>query len=369
MEDDDFNVVTVIHVWSAPRSRSTALLYSFEARNRGTDDGTTTTVEHHPYYDNNSTIALDEPLYATWLLQESKQQQTHTNVTRPYLPYIQQAATTTMMMMRNQNDTNSNSDHDDANDNNHHEKSETKEETFDATQLLQWQIELVPLATKLQTATDTLLCHPQECHHKVIFCKHMAKFWNVYDRERDEISEYHTTTSSTNSSNSSTTTTRDRIIRYQHYHVLLLRDPLDVVTSWNAIGTNVYGNMHSNANTDPNTTTTGGGGGGNTIHEIGMVPLLQIYSALHHNNNNNNGSSGTTATTNAVFVLDAEELIQDPQRTLQRLCQHCHVPYTNAMYVLPIENVFWEQTFDSDPRSHSDIPFVSKKTLFFNNES
>ena len=33
MEEVEEVVVTVIHCWSAPRSRSTALLYSFEARN------------------------------------------------------------------------------------------------------------------------------------------------------------------------------------------------------------------------------------------------------------------------------------------------------------------------------------------------
>jgi len=31
-ESKEKRVITVIHCWSAPRSRSTALLYSFEAR-------------------------------------------------------------------------------------------------------------------------------------------------------------------------------------------------------------------------------------------------------------------------------------------------------------------------------------------------
>ena len=41
-------VVTIVHCWSSPRSRSTALLYSFESRG---DD----------------TVAIDESLYRRWL--------------------------------------------------------------------------------------------------------------------------------------------------------------------------------------------------------------------------------------------------------------------------------------------------------------
>lgn len=51
--------VTVIHCWSGPRSRSTALLYAFEARG---DD----------------CVALDEPLYRKWLLSKGD------TVSRPY---------------------------------------------------------------------------------------------------------------------------------------------------------------------------------------------------------------------------------------------------------------------------------------------
>ena len=60
---DHISTITVVHCWSAPRSRSTALLYSFEARG---DD----------------TIALDEPLYREWLLQKGD------TVERPYLANV-----------------------------------------------------------------------------------------------------------------------------------------------------------------------------------------------------------------------------------------------------------------------------------------
>lgn len=45
--DDKDNEITIVHCWSAPRSRSTALMYSFEARP--------------------DCQALDEPLYRAWL--------------------------------------------------------------------------------------------------------------------------------------------------------------------------------------------------------------------------------------------------------------------------------------------------------------
>ena len=67
--------ITIIHCWSAPRSRSTALLYSFEAR--GED-----------------TVALDEPLYRRWL--QEKIGTTSSNnygISRPYAePFLKGVA-------------------------------------------------------------------------------------------------------------------------------------------------------------------------------------------------------------------------------------------------------------------------------------
>ena len=50
---DTPTTITIVHCWSAPRSRSTALLYSFEARCQDGD-----------------TVALDEPLYRRWLCEK-----------------------------------------------------------------------------------------------------------------------------------------------------------------------------------------------------------------------------------------------------------------------------------------------------------
>ena len=53
------NQVTVVHCWSAPRSRSTALLYSFEARGK-------------------DCVAIDEPLYRDWIIKKGD------SIARPY---------------------------------------------------------------------------------------------------------------------------------------------------------------------------------------------------------------------------------------------------------------------------------------------
>lgn len=56
--------IVVVHCWTAPRSRSTALLYSFEARGSAT------------------CVAIDEPLKREWLIAQGD------NVQRPYKNYM-----------------------------------------------------------------------------------------------------------------------------------------------------------------------------------------------------------------------------------------------------------------------------------------
>ncbi|CAB9504014.1 branched-chain-amino-acid aminotransferase [Seminavis robusta] len=59
MTMDQEKKITVVHCWTAPRSRSTALLYSFEARGK-------------------NCVAIDEPLKREWLISKGNQ------VQRPY---------------------------------------------------------------------------------------------------------------------------------------------------------------------------------------------------------------------------------------------------------------------------------------------
>jgi protein-lysine N-methyltransferase EEF2KMT len=239
--------VTVVHCWSAPRSRSTALLYSFDSR----DD----------------TVALDEPLYAAWLLQQQ------TTVQRPYLSSLQAAVNGTA----------------------------TEDETTNV-----WKEELVPLQQRIRNAVQALLQKRSPFVSRgVIFCKQMAKFWNLYGSEKDEEQQFEC------SYNGQTT-----LIQLRHKHILLIRDPLDVLSSWN-----VLGGVH-------------GGSPSAIMEEMGILQLYQIY-----------------ATRNVILVVDAEELRLDPEGTLRHLCQRVEIPYSNAMYVK-------RTLFEFSDISHSQISLI-----------
>jgi protein-lysine N-methyltransferase EEF2KMT len=226
--------VTVLHCWSAPRSRSTALLYSFDARS---------SVD---------TVALDEPLYAAWL-RESPQ------VPRPYRAALQAAI-----------------------DDETADKDDTEE-------VKKWREELVPLRQRIRKAALSLWGRTPS-NQGVIFCKQMAKFWPLYHPEIDEEEEFFECSSSANGA----------MVQLRHAHILLIRDPLDVLSSWKELG-----HVH-------------GGSPAAIMDEMGILQLYQIYATR----------------TNVAVVLDAEELRRDPEGTLRHLCQQVQIPYSDDMYVL-----------------------------------
>lgn len=209
--------VTVVHCWSAPRSRSTALMYSFEARGAGC-------------------VALDEPLYREWMIQRRESAQR---------PYAQQMINGTP--------------------------------PDDATPLekMQWERELKSLDERIVEAASSL----PAAQGGVIFCKHMAKHYFLYNFSSecklpsDEIS-------------------------LVHKHLLLIRDPVAVLSSWNQDA-----DVH---------------GGAATADEVGIVPLLSIYS-----NVTSNGSF--------VATLDADELTKDPEDALSNVCADLQITYSESM--------------------------------------
>jgi protein-lysine N-methyltransferase EEF2KMT len=224
--------ITVVHCWSAPRSRSTALCYSFEARA--------------------NTVALDEPLYVDWLRAQGEA------VSRPYLPNLLQGIPVVSASVQ----IGSNVAGDD----------------------WRWKRELLSLEERIQQAASSL------SHGGVIFCKQMAKFCDVYNFSKER--------SATQSESSEPL----KGIELKHKHVLLIRDPVSVLSSWGAAG-DVHGN-------NP------------TIHEVGIVPLLSIFSALQ--------SRDSTASPN-VIVLDSDELVDDPRGVLQHICRQLEVDYQDSM--------------------------------------
>lgn len=212
--------VTVVHCWSAPRSRSTALLYSFESR--GED-----------------CVAMDEPLYREWLINKGD------SVARPYRRELIEGVA-----------------------------PEGKE-----VDLWRWQREHASLSDRLSLAVKKL-----KGQGGVIFCKHMAKHSFLYDFD-NELAE------------------GDANVAIQHRHVLLIRDPVAVLSSWKN-ASEVHGN-------NP------------TPDEVGIVPLLSIYSSL--------SSRTPSKSTQPVVILDSDDLIQDPPAACRSLCDDLNIPYRESM--------------------------------------
>ena len=200
---------TVVHCWPAPRSLSTALLYSFESRE--------------------NCVALDEPLYREWLVAKAA------NVKRPY--YLEAILT-----------------------------GESSEEDVPAEK---WQREQDVFTERLQQTIGKL----QESGG-VVFCKHMAKHGCVYDFQKE----------------------MKNVI---HRHVLLIRDPVAVLSSWNQ-SADLTGNTHS-------------------IDEVGILPLMSIYSHV------------VATSSSKPVILNSDDLVANPAATLRQLCDDLSIGYQDTM--------------------------------------
>ena len=213
------STVTVIHCWSAPRSRSTALLYAFEARN--------------------DCIGIDEPLYREYLISKGK------SVTRPYLQAL---------------------------------ISGIPPEDTPPEEEYKWKRELLSLTERIAEAAKKL-------KEGVIFCKHIAKQSGSYDfaNECVEVDG----------------------INIIHRHLMLIRDPVDVLLAWGKVG-GVHGN---NA----------------TVDEVGVVPMLDLYSKLESRNDNNS----------LPVVLESDELAINPEEALSTVCSNLNISYTESMLSWP----------------------------------
>jgi len=197
-------MTVVVHTWSAPRSRSTALLYSFEARS--------------------DCLAIDEPLYRESLIKRP--------VSRP-----------------------------------HYGKAFIEGKTPDGSNPEVWERELKSLSERIQDGLGS----------EVVFCKHMAKHYFLYD--------FHS-----------------ELEGFVHKHVLLIRDPIHTLSSWKA----------DKDNHGDDTTT----------EEVGVVPLLSIYSSLQ--------SVGKEP-----YILESDTLAQDPKEAIKGLCAAVGIPFMDSMMSWP----------------------------------
>lgn len=211
--------IIVVHCWSAPRSRSTALLYSFEARGP-------------------SCVAIDEPLYREWLVAKGDA------VARPYNKEMIEGVPP--------------------------EGSNSSEE-----EIKQWGREKLSLNERIASAVAGLDTNG------VVFCKHMAKHSFLYDFENEFSMEG-----------------ADVV----HRHLLLIRDPVAVLSSW-GVSSNVHGN---NPSTD----------------EVGIIPLLSIFSSLQSNANDSSAEP---------VVLDSDDLVRDANSTLADICASLSIEYKESM--------------------------------------
>jgi hypothetical protein len=239
--------VTVIHCWTAPRSRSTALLYSFEARS--------------------DCVVLDEPLHRLFISNRPNMHRVYKdNLVNGIAPDYEEEASS-----------------------------------------YKWARELVPFEDRIQDAIAKLKLKSKsehEGHGGFIFCKHLSKQATAYDRAAFE-----------------SKTIRQALVesggevRITHRHVMLLRDPVAILSSWDE-----NGDIHFNCP---------------CMEQVGIVPMLNIYASLQEealsklkaangNNDNNNNND-------AIVFVDSDELVADPAGILADLCADVGISFTTEM--------------------------------------
>lgn len=182
--------ITIIHCWSAPRSRSTALLYSFEARSNGEED----------------TIALDEPLYCRWLREKIGTGEGSHGISRPYAePFLAGVAP---------------ADND------------------DDSEAWRWEREKQCFNERLYHAVKSLVRLKQD--DGVVLLKQMAKFSHLLDFETNW--ETGTGSDTCQWKDQCLQLLSDNGIELKHRHLLLVRDPIFCLGSWMGKSGDVHGN-------------------------------------------------------------------------------------------------------------------------------
>jgi len=125
---------------------------------------------------------------------------------------------------------------------------------------------------------------------KVIFCKHMGHHRTLFDFDKNkQISDEEPNSYSV----------------AKHFHILLIRDPVAILNSWNSTSS-----VHLSADAKPD--------------EVGLLPLLSIYSDLVSHGNKND-----------PIIVDSDELANNPSHVLQTLCSKLELPFSEKMLFWP----------------------------------
>jgi hypothetical protein len=136
-----------------------------------------------------------------------------------------------------------------------------------------WKRELLSLNERIALGAEKLRSGG------IIFCKHMAKHSDLYDFGK----EY-----------------KMDSVELIHRHLLLIRDPVDVLSSWS-----VAGGVH---------------GDNPTSDEVGIIPLMVIYSKLESR------MDGMQP-----VVVESDDLVSDPEGTLFWVCERLSVSFHQSM--------------------------------------
>jgi len=157
------------------------------------------------------------------------------------------------------------------------------------------------LNERLYHAIKSLIDKGKE-HEGCIFLKQMAKFAHLFN--------FNTNWEAGDINNSEANQWKDKCLKLisesnieiQHYHVILIRDPVSCVGSWVAKS----GYVHNN-NLHPD--------------EVGVNQLLEVYSKV---------------TENQSIVIDCDDLASCPSKVLQELCVAVGIEYSEQMSVFTI---------------------------------
>ena len=278
-------VVTIVHCWSSPRSRSTALLYSFEARG---DD----------------TVALDESLYRRWLREKIGAPSGGNGgggggdcaVTRPYAEALLRGVAP--------------DDDDDDAWRWERERKSSDERVYDAVRSL-----------VIGGGGEGGGGDGDRGGGGVVFVKQMAKFSHLFDFEDNW--EKKTCGDERDMPKNEWREKCSQLLldapggewEIRHRHLLLIRDPMSVLSSWMGKSGSVHGN-----NPHPD--------------EVGISQLSDVYSRVLGSSMNRRGDAdggGGGEDNNDLVVIDSDDLASNPRLSLREICDAFGIEYRDSM--------------------------------------
>ena len=287
-------VVTIVHCWSSPRSRSTALLYSFESRG---DD----------------TVAIDESLYRRWLREKIGASCGNGGggggggdcavVTRPYAEALLRCSPP-------DEDVNRGDDDDDS---------------------WRWERERKSSDERVYDAVRSLVIggggeggggdEDGDRGGGVVFLKQMAKFSHLFDFDANW--EKKTGGDECDMTKNEWREKCSQLLldapggewEIRHRHLLLIRDPMSVLSSWMGKSGSVHGN-----NPHPD--------------EVGITQLSDVHSRVLGSSMNRRGDAdgGVGGEDNSnLVVIDSDDLASNPRVSLREICDAFGIEYRDSM--------------------------------------